>query len=75
MSGQDYTLPFPPLFLPSSRANALCVLVTAQRKSSIPIGGELSPTFASKSRYGLTSSFFSILARTELRGSCGRDEF
>ena len=52
-----------PLTLPSlplSELTIICVLVAAQRKSSIPVGGELSPSSASELLYKLANTFYSI---------------
>ena len=57
-SGQQIPPTLPSL--PLSELTIICVLVAAQRKSSIPIGGELSPNFASDLHYKLANSFYSI---------------
>ena len=65
MTGQEEGLgrQIPPtlLSLPLSELTIICVLVAAQRKSSMPVGGELSPGSALELLYKLPSTFYSII--------------
>ena len=53
----------PPTLLspPLSDLTIICVLVATQRKSSIPVGGELSPSSALGLLCKLASTFYSII--------------